>query len=180
MSENKNELGMKQSPLMIASVSAFVGVLATIVVLSLAGWLTMPNHQAIHQAMIHDMGSQVMPFDLTKTTHIFEMTESGGIQQVIAKDPNDSAQIALIQQHIQHEVTMFSAGNFSDPTELHGVDMPGLKELTARVSQIKIEYTALPNGAQITFITQDISLITAIHRWFGAQLSDHGADAVAR
>jgi hypothetical protein len=123
------------------------------------------------------MGSQVMPFDLGKTMHVFEMTESGGIQQVIANNPSDSAQIALIQQHIQHETMLFSAGNFSDPTSLHGADMPGVKELAAGVTQIKIEYAAMPNGAQITFTTQDLRIITAIHRWFGAQLSDHGSDA---
>ena len=38
-------------------------------------------------------------------------------------------------------------------------------------------YTALPTGAEITFETSDIYLLTAIHRWFGAQLSEHGADA---
>lgn len=129
------------------------------------------------QAMIHDMGQQVMPFDLSKTTHIFKMTESGGSQQVIAKDPTDSAQIKLIQQHLQHEAMRFSAGDFSDPTSIHGGDMPGVKELAVGAAQIKTEYMALPNGAQITFTTQDLHLITAIHRWFGAQLSDHGADA---
>jgi len=126
------------------------------------------------------MGSQVMPFDLGETTHIFEMTESGGIQQVIANDPSDSAQIALIQQHIQHEAMLFSSGDFSDPSSLHGGEMPGVKELAAGTTQIKIEYAALSNGAQITFTTQDLNLITAIHRWFGAQLSDHGSDATYR
>jgi hypothetical protein len=126
------------------------------------------------------MGSQVMPFDLNQTIHIFEMTENGGIQQVITKNPEDSAQVALIQQHIQHEVMMFGAGDFSDPTTLHGDEMPGIKELTAGGDQIKIGYAELPNGAQITFTTQDLHLITAIHRWFGAQLSDHGSDATSR
>ena len=132
------------------------------------------------QVTVHDMGPQVMPFDLSRTTHIFEMTESGGVQQVIAKDPGDDAQIALIQQHIQHEAMQFRAGDFSDPASLHGADMPGLEELAGGAAQIKIEYMALPNGAQITFTTQDLHLITAIHRWFGAQLSDHGADATYR
>jgi hypothetical protein len=108
------------------------------------------------------------------------MTESGGVQQVMAKDPGDKAQIALIQQHLQHEVMRFSAGDFSDPTLLHGSDMPGVEELAGSATQLKIEYTALPNGAQITFTTQNLHLITAIHRWFGAQLSDHGSDATYR
>jgi hypothetical protein len=130
--------------------------------------------------MVHDMGSQVMPFDLGATTHIFEMTEDGGIQEVIADDPSDAAQITLIRQHLQHEVMRFSSGDFSDPTSIHGNDMPGVSELAAGVEQVSIEYSELPNGAKITFTSQDFTLVTAIHRWFGAQLSDHGSDAAYR
>jgi hypothetical protein len=133
-----------------------------------------------HQAMVHEMSHEIMPFDLSKTLHIFEMTESGGIQQVITKTPKDIAQIALIKQHLGREAMKFSNGDFSDPSSLHGAQMPGLKELAAGAAKIKIEYSALSNGAQLTFTNSDIHLITAIHRWFGAQLSDHGADATYR
>jgi hypothetical protein len=74
---------------------------------------------------------------------------------------------------------MFKAGNYSDPAKLHGEDMPGLKELQDGASRIKVTYTILPSGAQIAFKTNDIGLLTALHRWFGAQLSEHGADARA-
>jgi hypothetical protein len=177
MIDNIRATNYKRSHLLIASSSALLAVLGTLGVLIWAGWLT---PQTNRQATVHDMSHQVMPFDLGQTTHIFEITESGGIQQVIAKDPSDNAQIALIQQHIQHEAMRFSAGDFSDPTSLHGGDMPGAKELAVGAAQIKIEYTALPNGAQITFTTQDLHFITAIHRWFGSQLSDHGSDATSR
>jgi hypothetical protein len=165
--------------------SAFPVLMSAISLIFLAGCIASSpsNSQGMsssHQGMVHHMGHQVMPFDLNKTLHIFEMTESGGIQQVIARIPSDSAQIALIQQHLQHEAMKFINGDFSDPTSLHGAHMPGLKELAADAAKIKVEYAILPNGAQITFTTQDIHLITAIHRWFGAQLSDHGADATYR
>jgi hypothetical protein len=130
--------------------------------------------------MVHTMGTQVMPFDLTKTTHIFEMTQTGGVQQVIVKDSSARDQIALIQQHLEHEARRFGSGDFSDPTSLHGQDMPGVKDLAAGVARIKVEYAPLPNGGQITFTTDDWRLTTAIHRWFGAQLSDHGQDAIYR
>jgi hypothetical protein len=178
MTDDASVNNYRRNLLLIASSSILFAILGTIGVLFWAGWLLVPK--ANRQATVHDMGSQVMPFDLSQTTHIFEMTESGGIQQVIAKGPNDSAQVALIQQHIQHEVMMFSAGDFSDPMSLHGGDMPGVTELTASAAQIKVEYAALPNGAQITFTTEDLHLITEIHRWFGAQLSDHGSDAISR
>ena len=178
MAGNARVTNYKRSLLLVASSSVLLAILGTLGVFFWAGWLSPPL--ANQQAMVHDMGYQVMPFDLSQTTHIFEMTESGGVQQVIAKDPGDNAQIILIQQHLQHEAMRFRAGDFSDPTSLHGGDMPGVKELARGAAQIKIEYTALPNGAQITFATQDLQLITAIHRWFGAQLSDHGSDATYR
>jgi hypothetical protein len=132
------------------------------------------------QEHIHHMGSGVMPFDLSKTTHVFQMTEEGGIQRVFAKDPTDTKQIALVQQHLHHEAERFQKGDFSDPAALHGEEMPGLKELTAGAARLTVTYAALPNGAEITFATQDIRLVTAVHQWFGAQLSEHGADATYR
>jgi len=131
------------------------------------------------QEHVHQMAHTVMPFDMSKTVHIFTMTESGGVQRVIAKVAGDTAQVALIQQHLRHEAEKFKRGDYADPSALHGAQMPGLKALQAGASAITVSYTALPAGAEITFETRDIHLLTAIHRWFGAQLSEHGADARA-
>jgi len=123
------------------------------------------------------MGQSVMPFDLAKTTHIFRMTESGGVERVIIKDATAQDQVPLIQHHLRHEAEAFQRGDYSDPASLHGPNMPGLKDLQAGAARIKVTYSALPNGAEISFETTDIHLLTAIHKWFGAQLSEHGADA---
>ena len=61
----------------------------------------------------------------------------------------------------------------------HGDDMPGLRELRAGAGAIRITYAELPGGAEIRFSTAQPKLVTAVHRWFGAQLSEHGADARA-
>ena len=129
------------------------------------------------QEHVHQMAHSVMPFDVSKTIHIFKMTESGGEQRVIAKDPGATDQIALIQHHLQHEAERFQHGDYSDPAMLHGADMPGLEDLEKGASRIKVSYAALPSGAEIMFETTDLHLLTAVHRWFGAQLSEHGADA---
>ena len=160
-----------------AVVGLVVGIVAT---LATTPWLSTRAQPPDRQSTVHDMGQEVMPFNLGQTTHIFEMTDIGGIQEVIADNPDDTAQVQLIQQHIQHEVALFRSGDFSDPTSLHGTEMPGVKELAAGVKNIEIHYVELPAGAQITFATSDLKLITALHRWFGAQLSDHGSDATYR
>lgn len=140
----------------------------TLAALGIAGLLAgaglpAPSYADGRLGMIHGMGQQVMPFDLGRTLHISEMTESGGIQQ-----------------HLRHEAMSFGNGDYSDPTSLHGADMPGAKELAEGAARIRIEFLPLPNGAQIVFSADDLRLITALHRWFGSQLSDHGADAAYR
>ena len=131
------------------------------------------------QEHVHGMSHSVMPFDIAKTVHVFKMTESGGMQRVIVKDRSDANQAMLIQQHLREEARRLQRGNYADPAKLHGVTMPGLKELQLGAQRVKVSYSDLPDGAEITFETTDPHLLTAIHRWFGAQLSEHGADAKA-
>ncbi len=148
--------------------------LALVLLFSTATVLAQTTQQHIHQ-----MSHSVMPFDMSKTLHIFKMTDSGGIEKVVTRKPGEADQVALIRQHMQKEAQKFQRGDYSDPARLHGANMPGLKELQANASRIKVSYSELPYGAQITFETKDLHLLTAIHRWFGAQLSEHGADARA-
>ena len=119
-----------------------------------------------------------MPFDLEQTMHLFQPLADGGRQTVTVKDPANSQQIALIQAHLQKEAAKFQQGDFSDPATIHGEDIPGLAALQAGARQIEIQYTPLPNGAQIQYTTQDPALIAALHQWFAAQRSDHGHHAV--
>ena len=81
--------------------------------------------------------------------------------------------------HLKHKAVAFQLGDYGDPATLHGNDMPGLKELQAGAKTIEVSYTVLPDGAELVFKTTDLHLLTAIHRWFGTQLSEHGADARA-
>ena len=178
MSPTDTSIGSHRRPILpIVLGTALVEVLATLAVLHEAGLFT--PAQISRQAQVHTMGGQVMPFDLDKTTHIFDTTETGGVQRVVVKDSRDADQIALVQQHLQHEAMQFRAGDFADPASIHGTEMPGLRDLAAGAAKISVEYTALPNGTQIAYTTQDPQLITALHQWFGAQLSDHGHDAMS-
>lgn len=129
------------------------------------------------QEHIHQMAPRVMPFDVARTEHIFRMTETGGEEIVVARDPGATDQVMLVRQHLQHEAARFQRGDYSDPAMLHGSTMPGLEELQSGAPRIKVLYAPLPAGAKITFETTDLHLLTAVHRWFGAQLSEHGADA---
>ena len=135
---------------------------------------------AARQAEVAKRGADVMPFDLKATTHVFTKTGSGGVQKVVAKDAADAAQVALVRRHLKQIRGEFLAGDFSAPAHIHGTDMPGLAELqAARPGQVAIGYREVPGGAELAYTTRSPKLVRALHEWFDAQLSDHGADAMA-
>jgi hypothetical protein len=124
-------------------------------------------------------GAEVMPFRLAATTHIFTKTADGGIQQVVTKH-HDPKQAALIRGHLVVIARQFSAGDFDAPEQIHGNDMPGLAALrTAKPGELTIDYHDLPDGGEIVYHADEPRLVTALHEWFDAQLSDHGHDAMA-
>jgi hypothetical protein len=125
-------------------------------------------------------GSQVMPFNLEQTTHVFTKTETGGVQQVIVKDKANTAQIKLISEHLNKISHEFAQGDFSNPAKIHGDTMPGLYELRkAKLGQLKINYKELADGAEIDYATDDTTLLKALHQWFDAQLTDHSRHAIS-
>lgn len=134
---------------------------------------------AQRQTEVSRRGKDVMPFSLSATTHIFTKNAEGGVQRVVAKDPSDTTQVKLIRQHLQEIRQKFLKGDFSDPSHIHGQDMPGLAELTkARPGQLDIAYQEVQGGAQLIYKTTEPTLVVALHKWFDAQLSDHGKDAI--
>ncbi|MFM8332186.1 MAG: aspartate carbamoyltransferase [Candidatus Methylumidiphilus sp.] len=128
---------------------------------------------------VAERGAHVMPFALDKTTHVFSKTADGGRQDVVAKNPQDDAQIQLIRQHLAAIAAGFARGDFAGPQQIHGADMPGLAALqAAKPGQVRFAYHDLPEGGRIDFNSADPALIDAIHRFFDAQLTDHARHAM--
>jgi len=131
------------------------------------------------QAEVARRGADVMPFDLKTTTHIFSKTDKGGTQRVVVKDARDSVQTRLVREHLHEIRQQFQNGDFSGPTHVHGACMPGLSELKlSKPGAIAVDYREVHGGAELNYRTNDPTLVAALHRWFDAQLSDHGADAM--
>ena len=129
------------------------------------------------QHMIHMESPTVMPFNMDKVTHYFIKNDQGGVLMIKTKDMNDTTQAKLIQKHLKKEYKLFSQADFRDPKSLHGKNMPGLKILSESKGKFIVEYKELAYGAQLTFSSKESEVIDAIHKWFEAQLKDHGTDA---
>ncbi len=146
--------------------------------LLLVAWIAVGCGSATpdRQEQVAETGAEVMPFDLERTTHIFEKLDNGGLQQVVSDD-GDGAQIELIRMHLADEAARFSRGDFHDPAMIHGEDMAGLHELTTGAEKLTIVYSDVDGGGQMLYTSEDGALITALHAWFDQQVADHGAHA---
>ena len=147
--------------------------IASLMILGACTWKTGASPE--RKAEVAQRGAKVMPFDLTKTHHVFEDTDSGGVQTVTANDLTDTLQVRLIREHLLLESSRFVKGEFDDPMAIHGMSMPGLAELKAGASRFSVAYSELPAGAVLHYKASDPSLIAALHRWFAAQRMDHGS-----
>ncbi|MEU3795266.1 aspartate carbamoyltransferase [Streptomyces fructofermentans] len=149
--------------------------------LGAALWLEGPQpdsgERQRRQQAVAERGRTVMPFDLDQTTHHFTPTATGGTQDVVADRSNNARQVALIRSHLKQEAMAFTRGDFGDPAQIHGAGMPGLKELESGHERIDVSYRERPDGATLTYTTEEPALIDALHDWFTAQLSDHGNHA---
>jgi hypothetical protein len=161
-------------------VQALIAALALVVVAATAYVLISRNEQqalAARQAEIAAKSRTVMPFDLERATHRFAKAADGGVQTVTSDDPADAEQVRLIREHLTAEAVSFGKGDYGDPASIHGGQMPGLRELEQGHDRIDIRYTELPAGARIAYTSADVSLVTALHAWFDAQVADHGRHA---
>lgn len=134
---------------------------------------------ADRQAEVERRGQAVMPFDQDRTLHHFRKTPGGGVQTVVNKGTRDPAQVALIRSHLRAEAGRFARGDFTDPMRIHGMTMPGVAALRrgAAAGGVSVTYSAVADGARITYETDDPTLVEALHTWFDAQLMDHGSHA---
>ena len=164
-------------PVRAALLLAAGAALATVAVLGMLWAMGAFASQEPRQEEVAQKGAEVMPFDLEETTHVFDKMQTSGVQKVVADDPTDAEQVALIREHLKEEAVAFRRGDLSDPSEIHGKEMPGLEDLEAGAEEMDIRYSDLPDGAKIEYETSDSALVAALHDWFDAQVSDHGDHA---
>ncbi|HEY8220235.1 MAG TPA: aspartate carbamoyltransferase [Methylobacter sp.] len=128
---------------------------------------------------VRQRAQEVVPYDLGQALQTFTKTVHGGIQHVVSKTPGNTREIEAIQKHLSKIAADFRKGDFSVTERVHGAHMPGLAHLKmAKTDDIKFEYKALPNGAQIHYSTEYPQYVQALHEWFDAQKIEHGNDVI--
>ena len=118
-------------------------------------------------------GAHVMGFDQSKTTHHFTLTKTGGIIQVQANDPSDTASCDHIRMHLQHISKAFAQGDFTDPHEVHAETPPGVPTMKTRKDKITYQFESTPTGAKVIITTADPKASEALHDYLRYQIREH-------
>jgi hypothetical protein len=112
------------------------------------------------------IGAPAAPFNGHNSTQVFQKNPSGGIQQVVAKDPNDKPLVAAIRAYLEAEAQRFGTGDYSGRFK-------GVRHLKAvKPGQIRIIYRNVQAGAAIDYVGTDTASVDAIHTWFDAEIPD--------
>jgi len=122
---------------------------------------------------MNSRGDHVMGFDQDKTTHHFTLTKTGGVIQVQANDPSDTASRDHIRMHLQHISKAFAEGDFTDPHEVHAEVPPGVPAMKDRKDKITYQFESIANGGKVVISTEDPRALKAIHEYLRYQIREH-------
>jgi hypothetical protein len=131
-----------------------------------------------HQA-VAAKGAKGMAFGLDTTVHRFAPTDTGGVQELVARDPRDDSQAGDVGAHLRQEADRWKQGDFSAPAAIHGDDMPGLAQLEVAREDLDVVYTELADGGRVTSASDQEPTGDALHAWFDPQVGDHGDHATS-
>ena len=133
-----------------------------------------------HACPMHDQhmavakrGDAAMGFSHETTTHHFILEKTGGIIDVSANDPADTASRDMIRMHMQHITKAFHAGDFNLPMLIHDRVPPGVPEMQKRKANITYRFEETERGARVVIATADPRALRAIHDFLRFQIEDH-------
>ena len=118
-------------------------------------------------------GEQGMGFSQTVTTHHFFLKLDGGVIQVEANSPDDTANCEKIRTHLRHIAEAFASGDFDIPMLVHDTMPPGAPDMKRLRDKIRYFFEETPKGSRIVIVTSDKEALKAIHRFLRFQIEEH-------
>jgi hypothetical protein len=124
-------------------------------------------------AGMNERGDQGMGFSQEKTTHHFYLTKTGGIIQVEANDPKDTASRDQIRQHLGHIAMMFAGGNFDTPMFIHDQTPAGVPDMQRLKSVISYKFEETKQGGRVIISSADPQAVSAVQSFLRFQITEH-------
>jgi len=124
-------------------------------------------------AAMQSRGAHVMGVDQYTSAHVFEDLPDGGRVVLDRDDAVDTAAIATIRAHMRDIATVFRAGDFTKPFQVHAQAVPGTAVLRERRATISYEAIDRPRGGEVRIRSNDSVAVRAIHEFLEFQRQQH-------
>jgi len=124
-------------------------------------------------ATMNERGNKDMGFSQTKITHHFLLNANGGVIQVEANDPADTASRDNIRMHLSHIAKAFSIGDFAIPMFVHDTMPPGVPVMKEQSDKINYKFEETPAGGRVIIVTTDAKARDAIQQFLRFQIAEH-------
>jgi hypothetical protein len=124
-------------------------------------------------AKMNARGEAGMGFSQTATTHHFLLKPDGGVIQVEANDPQDTAARDEIRVHLRHITHAFATGDFDIPMFVHDTIPPGVPEMKRLAAKITYTLEQTPNGGSVRIHSDDAAAVNAIQQFLRFQIVEH-------
>jgi hypothetical protein len=119
----------------------------------------------------NDRGEKRMGFSQTTTTHHFLLSADGGVIQVEANGPTDTATRDNIRMHLTHITKAFSSGDFAIPMVVHDTTPPGVPVMKQLKDKIRYKFEETPGGARVVIATADPDALAAVLQFLKFQIA---------
>ena len=124
-------------------------------------------------AKMNERGDQGMGFSQDKTTHHFYLTKDGGIIQVEANDPKDTASRDQIREHLGHIAMAFAEGDFDIPMFVHDQVLPGVNEMKRLKTALSYKYEGTERGGRVIISSDIPQAVSAVQSFLRSQITEH-------
>lgn len=130
-------------------------------------------HDESNSAAMNERGAEGMGFSQTATTHHFWLNANGGVIQVEANDPADTASRDDIRMHLAHIAKAFWSGDFAIPMFVHDTVPPGVAVMKQRSDKISYKFEETPAGGRVVIATNDTKALDAVQKFLRFQIAEH-------
>lgn len=126
-------------------------------------------------AGVQARGADVMGVDQYTSMHVFEDLADGGRILLVRQDTSDAAGTLTIRAHLRAIADSFSHGNFSSPSAVHAMTVPGTETMARLRDRISYIEKDRPGGGEVRITTTDPEALGAIREFLAFQRMDHRA-----
>jgi hypothetical protein len=130
-------------------------------------------HDDSASSAMNDRGEKGMGFSQTTTMHHFLLSADGGVIQVEANDPTDTATRDNLRMHLSHIAKTFSRGDFVIPMFVHDTVPPGVPVMKERNDKISYKFEETPAGGRVVIVTTDPKALDAVQQFLRFQIAEH-------